>query len=64
MQKVLMYEDLWIKKKKKTQKDSGKAHETYRGEIRAAKAELISCACGKECSKKLWNRTYLESFMC
>ena len=35
--KRLHYEDQWKRKKRKLMKDSGKAYETYKGEMRAAK---------------------------
>ena len=52
--KRLHYEDQWKRKKRKLMKDSGKAYETYKGEIVAAKSSPnISCRCNFKCSTRL-----------
>ena len=52
--KRLRYEHLWKKKRRKLQKDSGSAYETYKGESKPAKElDPISCSCGRDCSKKV-----------
>ena len=52
--KRLRYEHLWARKKRKIEKDSGEAYETYRGKLKPAKeVNPISCACGRDCSNKL-----------
>ena len=52
--KRLRYEHLWIRKKRKLQKDSGAAYETYKGEARPAKQPVaITCRCKLNCSQKV-----------
>ena len=47
----LRCEDQWKRKKRKLMKDSGKAYETYKGEMMAAKTSPnISCRCNLKCS--------------
>ena len=52
--KHLRYEHLWIRKKRKLQKDGGSAYATYKGEPRSAKQPLaITCRCRLGCAEKI-----------
>ena len=52
--KRLRYEDDWVKKKRKLNKDAGKEYETYKGEPKPAKQVLaITCRCGLKCWEKI-----------
>lgn len=42
----------WVRKKRKTQKDSGQVYTTYKGDPKAAK-QLIAITCHLRCSQKL-----------
>ena len=61
--KRLHYEDQWKWKKRKLMKDSGKAYETYKGEIRAAKTSPnINCRYNFKCSTKLSSTQQQRTF--
>ena len=53
--KRLQYVELWKRKKRKTKRDSGKAYETYSGELRNKKRldHLLRCHCTFRCPSKL-----------
>ena len=52
--KRLRYEEQWVKKKRKVDKDRGTAYTTYSGDQKPEK-ELVSltCHCSYKCSKKI-----------
>lgn len=61
--KRLRYEDQWKRKKRKLMKDSGKAYETYKGEMRAAKTSpSVSCRCNLKCSTRLTSTQQQRTF--
>ena len=48
------YEDDWVKKKRKPNKDAGKEYEMYKGKPKPAKQVLaITCRCGLKCWEKI-----------
>ena len=52
--KRLQFESEWIRKKRKTQKDSGEAYTTYKGDPKSAKQLVaVTCHCHHCCSQKL-----------
>ena len=53
--KRLQYVELWKRKKRKTKKDSGKAYETYNGELKNKKRldHLLRCHWTFRCASKL-----------
>ena len=52
--KRLRYERLWVRRRRKLQKDAGSAYETYKGESRPAKQLLpITCRCKLRCAQKV-----------
>ena len=52
--KWLRFESEWVRKKRKTEKDSGEAYTTYKGDPKPAKQLIaITCRCHLRCSQKL-----------
>ena len=52
--KRLRFESEWVRKKRKTEKDSGEAYTTYKGDPKPAKQLIaITCRCHHRCSQKL-----------
>ena len=61
--KRLRHEDQWKRKKRKLMKDSGKAYETYKGEMRAAKTSpSVSCRCNLKYSTRLTSTQQQRTF--